>query len=78
VSPEACFRAAIDLAKKQGAKAFELRAAIAMAYELAGRDQKDQARSMIKELRDQFSEGLDTRDVRDADAFLAGKPLVSF
>jgi tRNA A-37 threonylcarbamoyl transferase component Bud32/tetratricopeptide (TPR) repeat protein len=78
VSPEACFRAAVDLAKKQGAKALELRAAIAMAYELAARDQADQARSMIKELRSQFSEGLDTRDLLDADAFLAGKPLATF
>jgi serine/threonine protein kinase/tetratricopeptide (TPR) repeat protein len=78
VSPEACFRAAVDLAKKQGAKSFELRAAIAMAYELAARDQAEQARSMIRELRDEYSEGLDTKDLRDADAFLAGKPLERF
>jgi adenylate cyclase len=78
VSPEACFRAAVDLAKKQGAKGFELRAAIAMAYEMSARDQDDQARTMIKELRDQYTEGLDTKDLRDADAFLAGKPLVMF
>ncbi len=78
VSPEACFRAAVDLARKHGAKGFELRAAVAMAYELVGRDQADEARSIVKELRDQFTEGLDTKDLRDADAFLAGKPLETF
>ncbi len=77
VSPEACFRAAVDLAKKQGAKGLELRAAIAMGYEMEARGQGEQGRAMVKELRSQFNEGLDTKDLRDADAFLAGKPLVA-
>ncbi|HZK77796.1 MAG TPA: protein kinase [Gemmatimonadaceae bacterium] len=78
VSPEACFRAAVDLAKKQGAKSFELRAAIAMAYEMEARGHGNQAREIIRELRAQFTEGLDTKDLRDADGFLAGKPLERF
>ena len=70
VSPEACFRAAVDLAKKQGAKSLELRAALALALELDARGAGDEARGMIAELRAQFTEGLETKDLRDADEFL--------
>jgi tetratricopeptide (TPR) repeat protein len=37
LSPEACFRAAVDLAKKQGAKSFELRSTVAGARERGDR-----------------------------------------
>jgi len=76
VSPEACFRAAVDLAKKQGAKSLELRAAIALAGELAARGLGDEGREMIAELRGQFVEGLDTQDLRDADTFLSNADSV--
>ncbi len=78
VSPEACFRAAVELAKKQGSKSFELRASIALAGELRARGQEEQALALVSELRSEFREGADTRDLRDADAFLAGKPVVAF
>jgi hypothetical protein len=78
VSPEACFRAAVDLAKKQGTKAFELRAAIALAGEIRTRGQDDLARALLTEIRSQLVEGVGTKDLRDADDFLAGKPVGSF
>ncbi|MEP6508207.1 MAG: protein kinase [Gemmatimonadales bacterium] len=72
VSPEACFRAAVDLARKQGAKSFELRAAIALAGEMETRGAGDEGRAMLQDIRSQFTEGTTTKDLRDADEFLAG------
>jgi len=72
VSPEACFRAAVDLAKKQGAKSLELRVAIDLGHEMETRGMGDEARAMVSELRAQFTEGLGTRDLLDADDFIAG------
>ena len=70
LSPEACFRAAVDLAIKQGAKSFELRSTVALARERHDRGLTAEAREMVQKIRAQFNEGLDTSDVRDADDFL--------
>ena len=71
LSPEACFRAAVELARKQSAKSFELRASIPLARELIDRDRKSEARELVRSIRAQFSEGLETSDLKEADAFLA-------
>ncbi len=78
VSPEACFRAAVELARKQGAKGMELRAAIGLAQEMDTRGAADEAKALVSELRSQFHEGLTTRDLRDADDFLSGKPVLPY
>jgi adenylate cyclase len=70
LSPEACFRAAVELARKQGAKSFELRSAIALGRELLDRGANDDARTVVQSIRSQFTEGLDTSDLREADEFL--------
>lgn len=70
LSPEACFRAAVDLAKKQGAKSFELRSAVALARERVERGEEADAVDLLKKIRSQFTEGLDTLDIREADDFL--------
>jgi adenylate cyclase len=70
LSPEACFRAAVDLARKQGAKSFELRSTVALAREQHDRGLAAEAREMVQKIRAQFTEGLDTSDLRDADEFL--------
>ena len=70
LSPEACFRAAVDLARKQGAKSFELRSTVALAREQYDRGLIPEAKELVQKIRAQFSEGLDTRDIRDADEFL--------
>jgi tRNA A-37 threonylcarbamoyl transferase component Bud32/tetratricopeptide (TPR) repeat protein len=70
LSPEACFRAAVDLARKQNAKQFELRASVSLARERHDRGLDVEARELVQKIRDQLTEGLDTPDVRDADQFL--------
>ncbi len=70
LSAEACFRAAVDLARKQGAKSFELRSAIALGRELVDRGANADARELVTSIRSQFTEGFDTFDLRDADDFL--------
>ena len=70
LSPEACFRAAVDLSRKQGSKGFELRSSIALAREYHERGLDTEAVDLVRKIRAQFTEGLDTRDIRDADDFL--------
>jgi adenylate cyclase len=70
LSPEACFRAAVDLARKQGAKSFELRSTVALAREQHDRGLTAEAKELVRRIRVQFTEGLDTQDIRDADEFL--------
>ncbi len=70
LSPEACFRAAVELARKQGAKSLELRAAVALGGELVERGLHEDAREVVQSIRSQFTEGLDSRDIRAADEFL--------
>jgi tetratricopeptide (TPR) repeat protein len=72
LSPEACFRAAVELARKQGAKSLELRSSIALAREMRDRGMDADARNMLKKIRSQITEGAGTRDIMDADAFLSG------
>jgi tetratricopeptide (TPR) repeat protein len=70
LSPEACFRAAVELARKQGAKSFELRSSIALAEVMVDRGLDAEARDLVRNIRSQFSEGFETQDLRDADSFL--------
>jgi tetratricopeptide (TPR) repeat protein len=70
LSPEACFRAGVDLARKQGAKSFELRSAVALARERIERGEEHDAVEVLKRIRSQFTEGLETADVREADEIL--------
>ena len=70
LSAEACFRAAVDLARKQQAKGFELRSTVAYARELADRGELGEARRLVTAIRQQFTEGQELRDLRDADDLL--------
>jgi tetratricopeptide (TPR) repeat protein len=70
VAPEACFRAAVDLARKQGAKSFELRSSIDLAREQWDRGLQAEAKEMLQEIRSQITEGLNTRDLMEAVALL--------
>ncbi|MEO8577220.1 MAG: protein kinase [Gemmatimonadales bacterium] len=74
LSPEACFRAAVELARKQGAKSFELRSAVALGGELKERGRDADARQVVQSIRSQFAQSNDTKDVRDADEFLKSLP----
>jgi class 3 adenylate cyclase/predicted ATPase len=67
---EACFRRAIEVARKQHARIFELRAANGLARLLALQDKRDEARTMLAEIYSWFTEGFDTADLKDAKALL--------
>jgi class 3 adenylate cyclase/predicted ATPase len=65
-----CFRKAIDIARKQGAKSLELRATTSLARVLASRDCRDEAHTMLAEIYSWFTEGFDTADLKDAKVLL--------
>ena len=58
------------LARRQQAKALELRAAIDLGHLWHTRGKKDIARTTLAEVYERFTEGLDTRDLKDARALL--------
>ena len=68
---ESCFRRALDIARAQNAKSFELRAALSLAQLLVKRGQPESARLLMQPVVDWFSEGAATGDLREARAFLA-------
>jgi predicted ATPase len=67
---EACFREALDIARQQSAKSFELRAATSLArlWQRQGRGQD--ARDLLAPVYNWFTEGFDTRDLRQAKTLL--------
>jgi predicted ATPase len=67
---EQCLRTAIDVARRQGARLFELRATISLARLLAGQGGRQEARAMLAEIYNWFTEGFDTADLKDAKALL--------
>jgi tetratricopeptide (TPR) repeat protein len=68
---EADFHEAIALAQKMNAKAWELRATTSLARLLGQQDRRDEARTMLADIYDWFTEGFDTADLKDAKALLA-------
>jgi len=67
---EADFREAIALAQKMSAKAWELRAATSLARLLRDTGRRDEARAILSEIYNWFTEGFDTADLKDAKALL--------
>jgi adenylate cyclase len=67
---ERCFREAVDLARVQQARWWELRAAVSLARLLASQGRRDDARVMLSEIYNWFTEGFDTADLKDAKALL--------
>lgn len=68
---ENCFRKAIEIARNQSAKSFELRATTSLARLLGDTGRRDEARSRLSEVYNWFTEGFDTADLKDAEALLA-------
>ncbi|HTI75660.1 MAG TPA: AAA family ATPase [Mycobacterium sp.] len=71
MAAQACFRQAIDVARRQQAKSWELRAAVALGRLLQQKGDVDEARAIVAPLYDFFTEGFDTADLQEAEAFLA-------
>jgi tetratricopeptide (TPR) repeat protein len=67
---EADFRESITLAQKMGAKAWELRATMSLARLFRDTGRRDEARAMLAEIYNWFTEGFDTADLKDAKALL--------
>lgn len=67
---EACFQKALDIARGQGALLFELRAATSLARSLVTKRQRNDAWEILAPVYDQFTEGFDTPDLKDAKALL--------
>jgi predicted ATPase len=64
------FREAIALARDMGAKSSELRATTSVARLLAKQGHRGEARTMLAEIYNWFTEGFDTADLKDAKALL--------
>jgi predicted ATPase len=67
---EVSFRAAVDTARKQLARFPELRATVSLARLLRDTGRRDEARTMLSEIYNWFTEGFDTADLKDAKALL--------
>jgi len=67
---ERCFRAAIEIDRRQSARSLELQATVSLARLLAKQDRRDEARAMLAEIYGWFTEGFDTADLKDAKALL--------
>ena len=63
-------RKAIEIAQNQGARWWELRATVSLARLLRDTDRRDEARAMLSEIYNWFTEGFDTVDLKDAKALL--------
>jgi class 3 adenylate cyclase/tetratricopeptide (TPR) repeat protein len=67
---EQSFRTAIEIAQAQSAKSWELRATMSLARLLRDTDRCDEARAMLAEIYNWFTEGFDTADLKEAKALL--------
>ena len=69
-SAEVCFRRAIDIARAQQAKSFELRAATSLARLWQSQGRRGAARDLLAPVHGWFTEGFDTADLKDAKSLL--------
>jgi predicted ATPase len=67
---EECFWKAIEIARRQQAKSLELRAVMSLSRLWQRQSKKDETRRMLAELYGWFSEGFDTKDLKEAKALL--------
>jgi predicted ATPase len=67
---EEYFLKAIDVARKQQAKSLELRAVTSLARLWKGQGKPHEARHMLSEIYNWFTEGFDTKDLQEAKTLL--------
>jgi class 3 adenylate cyclase/predicted ATPase len=67
---EAYFERALAVARAQQAKSWELRAAMSIARLWCDQDKRNQARDLLAPLYGWFTEGFDTRDLKEAKVLL--------
>jgi predicted ATPase len=71
VEAEACFQQALAVARQQQAKSWELRVAISLSRLRQQQGKRAEARLLLAEIYDWFTEGFDTADLQEAMALLA-------
>jgi tetratricopeptide (TPR) repeat protein len=67
---EECFRQAIEVARRQGARSLELRAVMSLSRLWQSQGKGEEARQMLAEIYAWFTEGFDTADLKEAKALL--------
>jgi tetratricopeptide (TPR) repeat protein len=67
---EALFREAIRTAQGQQSKWLEVHATVSLARLLTSQDKREEARAMLADIYNWFTEGFDTADLKDAKALL--------
>jgi predicted ATPase len=67
---ESSFRSSLEIARTQQAKWWELRTTMSLARLLRDTNRRDEARAMLAEIYNWFTEGFDTVDLKDAKALL--------
>jgi class 3 adenylate cyclase/predicted ATPase len=67
---EASFVQALEVARKQRAKSFELRAAMSLARLSRDQGKRDEARELLASVYGWFTEGFDTLDLKQAETLL--------
>jgi DNA-binding winged helix-turn-helix (wHTH) protein/predicted ATPase len=67
---EACFQQALEVARRQQARWWELRAAMSLAQLWQHQGQREQARALLAPVYGWFTEGWDTADLQEAKALL--------
>ncbi len=64
------FREAIEVSRRQSTRLFELEATTSLARLLRDTGRRAEARTMLADIYNQFTEGFDTADLKDAKALL--------
>jgi len=70
-SAEACYRRALEVARRQGARSLELRAAVSLSRLWQAADRDGEARELLAPIYEGFTEGLGHPELREAAALLA-------
>jgi predicted ATPase len=70
LTPEDCFHQALDIARREQAKSWELRAATSLARLWQSQDKRQEAYDLLAPVYGWFTEGFDTADLKEAKALL--------
>jgi class 3 adenylate cyclase/predicted ATPase len=70
VGAESCFQRAVEQSREQAARSLELRAATSLARLWQQQGRKEEAHALLAPVYDWFTEGFDTRDLKDAKVLL--------
>jgi predicted ATPase len=67
---EISYRTALSIAREQGTRGFELRAAVSLARLLTDKGRREEARDLLTPVYGWFTEGFDAPDLKEAEALL--------